>query len=339
MRNLGIVMLVALTAVGCRKDEGLDPSDVNEAYGGLTTADEAPLFGEPGVYALLGAAQADFTMTDAVASEPAFQEAAGAAETLHYLFLAWGNLKRDAEDGAGAALTPRDFSGSLALSEGQVVVLRKIRMEVRQEDGVLPRTDPALLEWQSTIYGGVDGLLVKIVAPDAATVTATLAGQTITKSVADLDLTKGLIDLPDSDDGIVYAAAAVRKTGCPHGFMLGRRHQVRAQGGVFRGKWVSADGELRGHLRGIYGQRRNGEQVFFGKWIAEGGEFQGLLAGRYADGEYQGHYLDRDLALHGRVKGIYFDPPVEVRRVGFLLGTWHEACEAEPLDPSETAVQ
>ena len=52
-----------------------------------------------------------------------------------------------------------------------MVVVRKLRMEALQGDGVLPRTDAKLVEWKSTIYDGVDGLLLKLVGDETATVT------------------------------------------------------------------------------------------------------------------------------------------------------------------------
>jgi hypothetical protein len=217
-------------------------------------------------------------------------------------------------------------------------------MEAVQGDGVLPRTDPKVVAWKSTIYDGVDGLLLRFAAPETATVTIAFDnGQTITKAVSDLDLAHGMIALPGSDDGIAWVAAALEKDptqGCARGLLVGRWHPRKAVGGIFRGKWVSAEGELHGHLRGLYGERRNGDHVFFGKWIDPEGQFQGLLAGRYGDGELQGHWLDRGLALRGRIAGVYFEPTeISLHKVGFFAGTWHEACAADPLSPSEGEVQ
>ena len=341
LTSFGLALLVAALFGGCRHQGGLDPNSINEAYGGLTTEDEEPMFGEPLVFNSLAAAQADLAFADAISNDPAFLTEEQNAPTIHYLFLAWGKLKRDSVDGTDEVTAPQDFSGTLSVTEGGMAVVRKLRMELVQGDGVLPRTDPKLIEWQSTIYGGVDGILVKIAAPPDATVTLTAAGQTVAKLVSELDLTYGIVDIPDTDDALAWAAAGVAKEGgCPHGYMVGRWNKRIAIGGVFRGRWVSADGELRGHMRGLFGSRADADQVFFGKWIGGGGEFHGLLAGRYADGVLQGHWLDRELQLHGRVKGVYFEPRVlEPRKMGFYLGTWQEACPADPIQPSETEVQ
>jgi hypothetical protein len=340
LTSLGLAVLVAALFGGCRHQGGLDPSTINEAYGGLTTEDEQSEFGEPAVFGALGSSGADPVFDDVIASDPALVTAEQSTPTIHYLLVAWGKLKRDSVDGEGD-VTPQDFSGTLSVTDGGIVVVRKVRMETTQGDGVLARTDSKLVEWQSTIYGGVDGLLVKIIAPADATVTLTAAGQTVAKTVAELDLTYGIVDVPGTDDALAWAAAAVDKSGgCAHGYMVGRWNRRLAIGGVYRGRWVSADGELRGHMRGIFGDRTDGDHVLFGKWIGGGGEFHGLLAGRYGDGKLQGHWLDAELRLAGRVKGIYFEPAVlEPRKIGFYLGTWQEACPADPIEPSETEVQ
>ncbi|MBI5478321.1 MAG: hypothetical protein HY906_05660 [Deltaproteobacteria bacterium] len=341
LMSLGLAVLVAALFGGCRQQGGLDPETINEAYAGLTTEDEEPQFGEPAVFGAMAASAADPVVDDTIAADPSYVTEEQKAPTIHYLLLAWGKLKRDSIDGTLDVANPQDFSGTLSVTAGGMVVVRKVRMEAVQGDGVLPRTDRKLLEWKSTIYGGVDGLLVKIAAPADATVTLTAAGQTIAKTVAELDLTYGIVDIPGTDDALAWAAAKVEKAGgCPHGYMVGRWNKRLAIGGVFRGRWVSADGELRGHMRGLFGARDNGDHVFFGKWIGGGGEFHGLLAGRYGDGALHGHWLDRELQLKGRVKGIYFEPPIlEPRKVGFYLGTWQEACPADPIEPSETEVQ
>jgi hypothetical protein len=341
LTSIGLAVLVAAFIGGCRQQGGIDPDTINEAYGGLTTEDEEPQFGEPAVFGAMGAAAADPVFEDAVAADPTYLTEEQNATTIHYLFLAWGKLKRDSVDGTVDVTAPQDFSGTLSVTEGGMIVVRKLRMENLQGDGVQPRTDPKLIEWKSTIYGGVDGILVKIAAPATATVTLTAAGQTIAKTVAELDLTYGIVDVPDTDDALAWAAAKVEKAGgCQHGYMVGRWNKRIAIGGLFRGRWVTADGELRGHMRGLFGARHDGDHVFFGKWIGGGGEFHGLLAGRYGEGTLQGHWLDRELQLKGRVKGLFFEPPVlEPRKVGFYLGTWQEACGDEPIDPSETEVQ
>jgi hypothetical protein len=42
----------------------------------------------------------------------------------------------------------------------------------------------------------------------------------------------------------------------------------------------------------------------------------------------------------GRENGLYFERPTpELKKLGFFLDTWSEACAAEPIRPDETAAQ
>ena len=60
-----------------------------------------------------------------------------------------------------------------------------------------------------------------------------------------------------------------------------------------RRRVVSEDGRPLGHIRGVYGERRNGNKVFFGKYINTEGHFQGILRGTYGEGSFQGRWLTR----------------------------------------------
>ena len=146
LTSLALTLLVAAVFVGCGHDGGIDPATVNEAYGGLTTEDEAPVFGEPTVFNSMAAAEADPVFDDTIAVDPAFITEEQNAPRLHYLLLAWGKLKRDSIDGTLDVANPQDFSGTLSVTEGGIVVVRKVRMEAVQGDGVLPRTDRKLVE-------------------------------------------------------------------------------------------------------------------------------------------------------------------------------------------------
>ena len=40
------------------------------------------------------------------------------------------------------------------------------------------------------------------------------------------------------------------------------------------------------------------------------------------------------------MNGLYFERPTpELKKLGFFLDTWSEACAAEPIRPDETAAQ
>lgn len=342
MKQAGISVLVvqvALALCGCSHHSALDA--VNKAYGGLTTSDEQPYFGDEQTFTNLNVAQAEPAYTDPVLAQPAYSQAEAAVDSLHYLFVAWGNLKLAGLAGTGDTGVPQDWSGSISLDAGALGVLRTVKMESHQSDGILPRTDALSVDWKSTIYGGVDGLLLKIAAPDTATVTVDFAnGQTLAIPVGENDpITTGVVQMAGTDDGIVWAKVKLTidpNAGCDHGYMLGRWHPKAAIGGVFHGKWLSAEGDLRGHLRGLYGERKkDGTDVMFGKWIDDTGAFKGLLTGTYGAGTFDGYYVDHSFVVHGRIQGVYFDPGiVAAAKIGYFLGTWQEACAAEPLSTS-----
>ena len=80
--------------------------------------------------------------------------------------------------------------------------------------------------WQGTIssYYQTEGLTGRdaqgLRAQDFSSkeVTVTLGGLTLKKSMAELDLARGLIEIPGIDDGLAWAAAALPKSGgCEHG--------------------------------------------------------------------------------------------------------------------------
>ena len=93
-------------------------------------------------------------------------------------------------------------------------------------------------------------------------------------------------------------------------------------GGVFRGRWLAANGEERGVLRGEYWPFEPGQAplgllgggVFHGKYIDADGEFRGVLRGRYGHGLagrrlFFGHWIDAGGQLVGVLKGHWRDEP------------------------------
>jgi len=111
-------------------------------------------------------------------------------------------------------------------------------------------------------------------------------------------------------------------------------------GGVFRGRWYSADGELQGVLRGRYEpappdelpDTLAGGGIFYGKYIDLEGHFRGILRGRYGHGPlgrglFFGYWLDRNHRLVGVLKGHWQDEPAA--NGGTFAGRWvaFDICE------------
>src|SRR6185295_16929130 len=126
----------------------------------------------------------------------------------------------------------------------------------------------------------------------------------------------------DAGDGFKMVVASHRRADrCDHGFLRGRWHALTPHAGHYMGLVLNADGEPAGHIRGIYGERRNGESVFFGKFISREGGFRGLLKGTYDNGKFNARWIDRG-GDHGVAKGVY--QPGPSLRAGQFLGRWAE---------------
>ncbi len=110
--------------------------------------------------------------------------------------------------------------------------------------------------------------------------------------------------------------------------------------GVFRGRWMAADGQPLGVLRGHYhpvpadmlppGIVAGG--LFHGKYVDMRGRFRGILHGRYGRGEdniprFFGRWYDRDMRLAGVLMGHWWDIPPT--RGGVFAGRWaaFDICE------------
>ncbi|MFH1747555.1 MAG: hypothetical protein ABIG44_10975 [Planctomycetota bacterium] len=104
-------------------------------------------------------------------------------------------------------------------------------------------------------------------------------------------------------------------------------------GGMFRGRWLAANGQPLGVLRGEYRPLRNealglglqGGGVFHGKFIDTEGHFMGVLRGRYghaADGAglFFGRWFDRHNRLIGILKGHWHDEAGT--QGGLFAGRW-----------------
>lgn len=119
-----------------------------------------------------------------------------------------------------------------------------------------------------------------------------------------LDVDPSQIEIPELPEEMQTIAGQVPHPKsfippCPHGLLKGVWKQLKPGVGVFHGKWVTANGKVKGHLKGIYGQNLKGQRVLFGKYIDVTGTFKGLIKGRYGKGFFKGRYH----GVHG-AKGV-----------------------------------
>ncbi|HEX7838842.1 MAG TPA: hypothetical protein VF469_15300 [Kofleriaceae bacterium] len=331
--SLPLALLLALPAAACLDHGGTDDSQqvssaLEQPNGGFDTADEAPMFGADTEFSA-AAIEDDNAATDPLAGDPATtaMDQASAAAGFRAIVL-WGKIPADR-----STTDSRDWSGSLAVSRGGLLVRHTIAFEDRT-DKLLPRTSLTTVGFQSVTRPFVDGLALTILDPTAATATS---AQTLTYTSADgatvytLDLGQLAAGPIVVDAGDGYKMVAIgqprRADACDRGFMRGRWHALSPHLGKFLGVITDENGERVGHLRGVYGQRRDGTSVLFGKFIDRDGHFRGILAGGFDNGQYRARWIDRQ-GDHGTAHGAYFEG--QAAASGHFLGRWaNSGCTAD----------
>jgi hypothetical protein len=330
--SLSLSLLLALPAAACLdKGSGNDSQDVSSAIekpnGGFDTSDEAPAFDADAEFAA-AEIEVDATATDALAGAPSTVDLdrASAANGFKALVL-WGKMPADR-----AAQEARDWSGSLKISRGGLIVRRTIAFE-DATDHLMPRTALDTVSFQSVTKPFVDGLALTALDPmpsatTALTLTYTPANGTTAYTLDLAQLQSGPI-VVDAGDGYKMVAIGHHRqvAACDRGFMRGRWHALSPHLGQFLGVVTSQDGDRVGHVRGVFGQRRNGDSVMFGKFIDHDGHFRGLLVGSFEHGEYHARWIDRQ-GDHGAAHGAYFEGAAAA--AGGFLGRWADAsCTAD----------
>lgn len=333
----GLAMLAAVLLIaGCDglspgENEG-DDNDLSREYGGYTTADEAPGFGDP---ALVASHPEDTPYTDEVASSPEVRDATRNGWSKFYMLrMVWGNIDNPdtSEDSGSCAVT--DWSGSIEIDGGLVIIRRLIRFE----DGdsiVRPRRGARDVEWISHTHNHVDGLLLEIIdvpdprhkpAKNSVTITTPLHSVEIPfDSLPRLNQ----VNTYDACNKVALVGAEVERRVCPRGFLEGVWVSQTDTSGYFEGAWIAEEGTLVGHLKGRY-TVRDTSRVLFGKWITPSGKFGGLLKGTWGlvngdpDGYFEGTWVDKSLAGGGRFSGRFGFPSDTAQ--GVLRSRWMKDC-------------
>lgn len=326
--QLPLALLLTIPTVACTTESSAPDDDnlegVTESLelenGGYDTADEAPLFADDALYAAADI-EADAAVSDAMATDPVIADLErNPAAVARNVIVMWGRMPADAEG------TPRNWSGELRLSRGAMVVRRRIAFE-DVTDRVLPRTRRDMVAFQSATRPHADGLALTVLDPtpsDASPLVLTYvsADGTATYPIDLGALEDGAVAVDAGDGNQIIAIAHRRRDACDHGFVRGRWRAMAPNAGHYAGLILDADGAPAGHIRGIYGQRRNGEPVFFGKFINRDGGFRGIVRGTYDARHFDGRWLDRG-GDRGVIHGVY--RAGESLRGGQFLGRWAEA--------------
>ncbi len=325
MSKIPLVLLLSLPLVACVESQDADPvteqvvSDLEKENGGFDTADEAPTFGAESQFTA-AAIEADVAVADPMASDEGMIEMQAMPGAIaRDLAIVWGQMPPDQ-----TATVVRDWTGELRVSRGGIIVRRRIAFE-DPGDHLLPRTERASLSFASHTRPHVDGLVLTVVDPTPAataplTLTYTPANGTAPYVIALQNLATGPIVI-DAGGGNRIVVDGRPSAACDHGSMRGRWRALDPHHGVYLGIVANAAGEPIGHVRGIWGQRQNGERVFFGKFIGPAGHFRGILAGHYENGELRGRWLDRS-GDHGVMGGLYF--PGTPQDPGRFMARWAE---------------
>ena len=142
----------------------------------------------------------------------------------------------------------------------------------------------------------------------------------------DLDVDVSGLDTPE--EGGLEAFLGVQPSSkklpppCPHGYLKGvwKRLNPNKSLGVYKGKWVTANGKVEGWLKGVFGMNKLGHGVFFGKYIDKTGKFKGLLKGYYGNGFFRGRYHGKSGGI-GELRGVYGQ--------NVFKGKWVSYCNAK----------
>jgi hypothetical protein len=315
--------------------------NLDDAYGGYSTADESAAFGDASLAANFGP-DGDIAVDENVDTTRTDRR-----RPHRYLMITWGNLRADS-----LIDFPTDWTGGLCAENAVVVVKRLIRFDPR--DQLLPRTSRACVEWVSHTQPHFDGILVELLpmrcdSLDLATVndrpclkamsvTFKTGPLTVTIDENELQNLHRVVTVDDAGNAVAFNSFVRVPGECANGFLAGQWQPVDDEriDGRFRGKWVSETGVHMGYLRGIYGVNGNGRPVFFGKWVTEGGRFQGLLAGRYGvnpstsaavsetNGWFEGVWYRRNLRVGGGLGGVWCVN--DDANGGYFRGRWSARC-------------
>lgn len=346
-------ILLLFAVVGCSGDNdsvssttGTDGTNLNDEFGGYTASPEAPGFGDPELVAAAYESEVDFG--DPVLDWPEVDSLVNDGNAGRYhLRMLWGQLRLDT-----TVTDPTDWSGSLTISRGALVVRRVIKFEDGQDE-VLPRTDRDLIEWTSVTTVHHDGLGVDIYVPrprptidttvtevidslddttyvevidtipaDYDTVTVTLETGPYSRTLKLSELA-GLdtIEYVDADsNAVLLQAFKIERNDCPKGFLSGTWGRNEDGDGIFTGMWMDQHGYASGYLEGTWGVDENGRRVFFGKWISLDGSFEGFLRGSWRP--HPNHHANDNGFMHagGSFSGkIFADDRTEI---GVLRGRY-----------------
>ncbi len=336
MKKLTLTSLMILSLLGlllfggCSKESPSGPAEGNgteldEAFGGFTTADELPAFGDASIAADF---EEDPDVNDPLTTDPAVSSALDSGKVAAYFVrITWGLMEFDS-----TATTVVNWNGSASVNRGILGIKKSILFEFPGDHIVLPRANRKTVEWVSNTTTHFDGIALLIIDRDTSNVPGqfTLSTPLYSRTFSFDELDSLQLVETVTAQGHQVSIQAHKKQLMPlgAGFLEGRWIKTREKGGIFKGKWINDTGTRAGHIRGIWGINLKGEKVFFGKYISLSGKFSGLLAGNWGfanntedAGWLAGKWFNRSLTAIGVLEGRWKAKDVNPGR-GFFQGKW-----------------
>lgn len=308
---------------------GEEKLSLEKEFGGFETNDESVAFGEadmlddfPEDQEVTDAFAADAAVVDALSYSTDARDSSDAPIRAYFLRIKYGLLEGDS-----TATEIIDWSGSAEVNKGTLVVLRTIRFEAN--DFIhLPRESRLKVDFTSFTKPHFDGMVLAIIDNDTTDqdglFTFTAGSYTKTLSFSELDSLELLESVGDLGHEVSLVARSKEYVPFAGGFASGHWVKTERNGGKFRGRWINSLGTNAGHLKGIWGINRFGNKVFKGKYISLNGEFRGLIAGQwnYERGEnggfFQGRWVNRNHDTVGIIRGKF-----KTGRAGDRRGFFH----------------
>ncbi len=324
---VGLVGL-SLSLTGCNLISGSDetadneslpeaPAELNLIFGGYETTDEPIAFGDTKILD-------DYTddieeqVDDEIAEDPEVVRMRNRLQTdVYCLRITWGHLEREGD-------SPLDWSGSANVITGAMVVRKAILFDAGDYIH-RPREDRRLVEWTSYTYDHLDGVALMILDPETLITGEAVVNQftfqtgpfTRTFAMEELASIDTLITVDDSGNAIHFVGKLREPGFCRIGFTRGEWYRRGFDWGEFRGGWIDEDGDLAGHVQGMWGYDADGRNVMVGKYIDRNGNFLGLLRGTFEAG-----VASAGEGRHGWMRGHCYDENHEVQ--GTFRGRWKE---------------
>jgi len=344
MKKVFFLLLVlaatALTIGGCSTStEPADNTSNLENFGSYQATDEPSAdFGDPALAELL-TDQSEQPYTDPAATSPAVDSLENSLRPDLFCFrMVWGNLARDSN-----ITNLTDWSGTLTLSRGAVIVTRLIGFEPGQ-DSIITRpylnimTGLNMIEWGSSTSWHLDGIGARLIVPQSptdelVTVTYESSRLKITFTMDRFDDLDTLISIGPGNAISFHSIRCERIPAIPtNGYLTGRWGRDENGNGIFYGRWMNVTGQIMGAVKGDWGIDSTGHRFFVGKYVDISGCFEGFVKGTWRDfpmsssadrcptGGFWGRVFDADRQPIGEIKGHYMR--AEFRRGGYFSGFW-----------------